>query len=72
MTLRCQYESYTHCKGSDRRRGGYPSYGWSTVLLVDWWGLLLRFRGWIRKIHSFSGLVDVFDEAKRSRRCPFL
>ena len=26
-----------------------------------WWGLFSRFGCWIRKIHSFSGLVDTFE-----------
>ena len=26
-----------------------------------WWGLFSRFSCWIRKIHSFSGLVDTFE-----------
>ena len=26
-----------------------------------WWSLCSRFGGWIRKIHSFSGLVDIFE-----------
>ncbi len=26
-----------------------------------WWGLFSRFGCWIRKIHSFSGLVDIFE-----------
>ena len=32
-----------------------------------WWGLFSRFGCWIRKIHSFSGLVDTFKRSGVSR-----
>ena len=38
-----------------------------------WWGLFSRFGCWIRKIHSLSGLVAIFEfDANSSGRCPFL
>ncbi len=29
-----------------------------------WWGLFWRFGGWILKIHSFSGLVEIFERGR--------
>ena len=46
-----------------RRRGRYRRYGpvHGRLFVGRWWGLFSRFGCWIRKIHSFSGLVDTFE-----------
>jgi len=46
-----------------RRRGGVAQVwaGPREAVVGRWWGLFSRFGCWIGKIHSFSGLVAIFE-----------